>query len=451
MKVYSRLYSSFVYRVFSCLVLVLMQGGLLAQSSENAGGGNGGPLRAAVVKVDITPESPKMLLGYNARQSTGVNDAIHHRIVVLDNGITQFCLVSSDICVVSPSEYDHVAAALQRELGIDPLNFWWTLTHTHSAPEVGVPGLPAAFMGERYKHTVDTAYTSFVEKTLIAGIREARKQLVPAKMGVGWGFSQANINRRAIGTDGKAFLGMNPDGPVDRKIGLIRIDKQDGSPLVLLANYAMHGTVLGAENLKISGDAPGIVAEYVEKQMGAPMLYINGAAGNIAPLYSVYPNPGAGHMGQFRVMLGDKILEANKKIKTSTDKVTLLTGAITVNTPRKKNLPWPEDLGNYTTVSKDDNSLVKLPIRFLKINHDVAIWSAPLELFCEISNEIRDRSPFEFTFYYGYTNGWLGYMPTEKEFGHGGYEPSVSPFTPVAGAQLTEAVSAYLRGELSSK
>src|SRR3989339_1467133 len=134
--------------------------------------------KASVVKVDITPDEPKMLLGYAARKSTGVNDRIYHRIVAMDDGVMQFFLVSTDICVMSPSEYDHVAAILQKDLGIDPENFWWTLTHTHSAPEVGVPGLPEVFMGDRYKHDVDTAYTSQVERSLINGITEARSKLV---------------------------------------------------------------------------------------------------------------------------------------------------------------------------------------------------------------------------------------------------------------------------------
>src|SRR6185503_2550219 len=117
-------------------------------------------------------------------------------------------------------------------------------------------------------------------------------------------------------TDGKASLGLNPDGAVDRRIGLLRIDKEDGSPLALIANYAIHGTVLGPSNLEISGDAPGIVSEYVEQKIGAPVLFINGAAGNMAPIYSVYPNPESGHLSQFKVLLGDKILEAYKKISS---------------------------------------------------------------------------------------------------------------------------------------
>ncbi|HRN55026.1 MAG TPA: hypothetical protein PLL71_01165 [Agriterribacter sp.] len=30
----------------------------------------------------------------------------------------------------------------------------------------------------------------------------------------------------------------------------------------------------------------------------------------------------------------------------------------------------------------------------LKINKGIAIWSTPVELFCEVSNEVRSRSPF---------------------------------------------------------
>ena len=413
---------------------------------------NAGVFRAAVVKIDITPDQPKMLLGYNARQSTGVHDRIYHRIVILNDGTTEFCLVSSDICVISPSEYDHLASLLYQQLGIAPENFWWTLTHTHSAPEVGVPGLPEVFMGERYKHPVDTAYTNFVEQKIIEGIQQARKQLVKAKLGVGWGHSNANINRRAIDINGKAGLGMNPDGPVDRRIGLIRIDREDGTPIALISNYAIHGTALGAPNLKISGDVPGIVAEYVEEKLGAPMLFINGAAGNIAPIYSTYPNPGAAHLSQFRVLLGDKILEANKSITASIDQVQLFASKLIIETPRKENLDWPSDMGNYTRSMGNGKNLVRLPAGFLKINHDIAIWSLPVELFCEISNEIRDRSPYTYTFYYGYTNGWLGYLPTAAEFKHGGYEvETVSPYTTEAEADVVEGVMNYMQGDLRSK
>lgn len=408
--------------------------------------------RAAVVKEDITPSNSQYLLGYNERKSTGVLDRIYHRIVAIDDGTTQFFIVSSDICLYSPSEYDKVAARLQKQYGINPLNLWWSVTHTHSAPEVGAFGLYGIYMGDRIRHTVDSVYTAMVEQKLIDGILEARKNLAPAHLGVGWGFSQANINRRAIDTNGKASLGLNPDGPVDRRIGLLRLDREDGSPIALIANYPMHGTVLGPSNLEISGDAPGVVSEYVEKKIGAPVLFINGAAGNMAPIYSVYPNARAGHLSQFQVLLGDRILKANQKISSVIDTIKLVTGSLTVETPRKPGMEWSSDLSKYTSTSKAGANMVRLPVRFLKINADIAIWSAPIELFCEVSNEIRSRSPFPYTFYFGYTNGWFGYMPTESEWPHGGYEvETVSPFTSSAANDLTESVVGYLQGEMQAK
>ncbi|HNR08823.1 MAG TPA: neutral/alkaline non-lysosomal ceramidase N-terminal domain-containing protein [Saprospiraceae bacterium] len=436
-------WKSAVFLTLSCMVW--FRANLIAQSLPSP------VFRASVVKINITPDKPKQLLGYGARVSSGVHDSIYHRIVALDDGRTQFFLVSTEICLMSPSLYDEVAANLKQKLGIEPVNFWWSVTHTHSAPEVGVPGLAEVFLGDRYKHPVDTEYTAFVEKTLFDGIVEARRRLEPARLGIGWGYSQANINRRAVDVDGRASLGLNPDGPVDRRLGLIRLEKLDRSPLALIVNYPIHGTVLGGTSLVISGDAPGVVSDYVEEQTGATTLFINGAAGNIAPIYSVYPSPQAGHLSQFRVLLGDRILEANRMIGHTQDTVRLFTGSLTVESPRKPGLGWPSYLGKYSRTEKNGDPLVRLPVRFLRLNEDLAIWSAPLELFCEISNEVRDRSPFPFTLFYGYTNGWLGYLPAENAWRHGGYEVNtVSPFTPAMPGQLTESVTAYLQGELRS-
>ncbi len=426
----------------------------LVPSGTNASGqksSTGSEFRAAVVKKNITPSDSQYLLGYGERQSKGVYDSIFHRIVAMDDGTKQFFIISTDICLFSPSEYDKIAAILQKQHQIEPVDLWWTVTHTHSAPEVGVPGIYGTFMGERIEHEIDPAYTAMVEQKLIDGILEARQNLEPARLGVGWGFSRANINRRAIDVNGKASLGINPDGAVDRRIGLIRIDKGDGSTLALIANYAIHGTVLGGENLEISGDAPGIVSEYVEQEIGAPLLFINGAAGNIAPIYSIYPDPKTAHLGEFRVLLGDKIIEANRRISYTSNEIALNSGALTVNTPRKPGLDWPSDLDAYTST---DNGIKKviLPVRFLIINNDIAIWGAPVELFNEISNEIRYRSPFPHTFFFGYTNGWLGYLPNASAWPHGGYEVErVSPFTPSAEIELKEAVLGYLEGLGKSK
>jgi len=397
-------------------------------------------LRAAAAKVDITPRNSQWLLGYQARQSDGVLDHIYHRVLALDAGGTPFYLISTDVCLFSPSFHDAVMRELQTRTGVDPAHVWWSVTHTHAAPELGPPDMYKVLLG-RSDHEWDREYTKLVVDALIEAVKTAHDTLEPARLSVATTAANANINRRARDVDGKTSLGLNPDGPVDRQVNLIRVQRPDGSPIALVVNYAMHGTVMSGQNLKISGDAPGVVAAYVEEQLGGTVLYINGAAGNIAPIYSVYADPSSGHLSQFRVLLGDRVISAVRAMPSGTDRVVIRHARQVVETPRRADLSWPDEMAAYAT---NDRQRLRLPLRFVAINDNV-IWSAPVEMFCEIAIGIRERSPFKQTFYFGYTNGWFGYLPTAKGFDEGGYEPRTSPFTSQVESDLTTAVNGFLR------
>jgi hypothetical protein len=400
------------------------------------------PLRAASARTDITPGNPQWLLGYQARQSNGVHDRIYHRVLALEVGGTPFYLISSDLCLFSPTLYDSVTRDLQKSTGIDPAHVWWSVTHTHAAPEIGPPDMYKVLLG-RSDHEWDREYTKTVTDALIDTVRTARDRLEPARVAFGSGLSMANINRRARDVDGKISLGLNPEGPVDRTFNLIRVDRPDGTPIALVVNYAMHGTVMSGQNLKISGDAPGTVAAYLEEKLGGTVLYVNGAAGNIAPIYSVYPDPSSGHLSQFNVLLGDRIRDAVSALPAGTSRVTMRLGETNVETPRKPELTWPDEFAGYSVAGTRPG--IRLPLKFIALN-DTVIWSAPVEMFCEIALDVRARSPFARTFYFGYTNGWFGYLPTAKAFAEGGYEPRTSPFTAQAEADVSGAAAAFIQG-----
>jgi hypothetical protein len=402
----------------------------------------GAGFRAAAVKVDITPSSPQWLMGYNARQSDGVHDPIYHRVIAIEAGAVRFFLVASDLCLFSPGVYDDVTAELEKQTGIPRQSVWWSVTHTHAAPEVGAPGIYKTLLG-RSDHEWNRDYAAQVSKALIDAVRTARDHLEPARIGFGATISMANINRRGRDPEGHISLGLNPDGPVDRQVNLIRLERASGGLMALIMNYPMHGTVMSGQNLKISGDGPGTVSAWLEQKLGATVLYVNGAAGNIAPIYSVYPDPRSSHLSEFNVLLGERVLQAAQSMGPATADVGMAFGEKVVETPRKDGLDWPAELSAYN--KEGPQPRVRLPIRFLRIN-DALLWSAPVEMFCEIAMKVRGRSPFDHTFYFGYTNGWFGYLPTAQAFAEGGYEPRTSPFTAAAEKDVADGVTAFIAG-----
>lgn len=415
-----------------------------------AAGPAAGGFRASVVKVDITPSQPVLLQAYpRPGPSEGVLDPIYHRVVAMDDGGTQVFLVSSDLALIRFDVYREFCTQLERETGIKAEQVWWNTTQTHSAPQVGLSAEnPGSFKS-------NPEYSAWLKKALIDAIQEARSKLAPARLGVARGMSMANINRRPREVDGSVpYVGLNPEGPVDRQIGLIRLDRPDGSPLALIASYALHGTVLpvaGPEFLLVSGDAQGVVAEYVEEKLGAPLLLMSGAEGDVAPIYSTITMPhaknqGLNHLSQFKVLLGDRILTANRSIAAVTSEVNLWTGRTMIETPLKREQSqwYQEAMRDLTRETAEGLTMVQIPIDFLKINEEILLWGAPLELFSEIGMQIRDHSPFPYTFFYGLNNGYLGYLTTRKAFAEGGFEPGISPYTERAEEDFTNGVLNYL-------
>ena len=132
------------------------QGGAVSSASREQPGtrppsrgaaGQQAAFRASVAKVEITPQKPTWLSGYGPRQSDGVLDPIHHKVVALDANGTPFYLISSDLCLFSPAFYDSVMRELQEATGIDPKHVLWSVTHSHAAPEIGPPDMYKTLLG----------------------------------------------------------------------------------------------------------------------------------------------------------------------------------------------------------------------------------------------------------------------------------------------------------------
>ncbi len=229
-------------------------------------------LRAGVAVRDLDVEAGTPLAGYGGRlgaPSEGTHDPVTARALVLDDGLKRVAIVAIDTIGVSGKLRDAVLRKLPGEIGVRDENLLLAATHTHSGPGALADGFLetmacGAFSPEQFERTVAAVARS---------IEDAAKALRPARLG--WTEAEAdglNRNRR------------RDDGPVDRSLGVLRVDGADGRPFALLATFACHPTVLSDENRLLSSDFVGPLRDALEARFpGATALFLNGPEGDQGP------------------------------------------------------------------------------------------------------------------------------------------------------------------------
>ncbi len=79
-------------------------------------------------------------------------------------------------------------------------------------------------------------------------------------------------------------FGVNPNGPVDPSVPVLRATDASGKVRAVLFGYACHCTTLGGEFNKICGDWAGFACEQIEAQSpGAIALAIIGCGADANP------------------------------------------------------------------------------------------------------------------------------------------------------------------------
>jgi hypothetical protein len=159
-----------------------------------------------------------------------------------------------------------------------------------------------------------------------SAIEGAVRAMLPAQIGSGWGQTYIGFNRRYVEVDGavRMFWRNEPKTsttfPVDPAVGVIRIDRRDGTPLAILVNYACHPVVFGPDNVQYSADYPGEMRRYIEGEMGhgSMAFFIQGAPGDINPYYDKTPliEDAADVMRQTGDKLGAEAVRVARGIET---------------------------------------------------------------------------------------------------------------------------------------
>jgi neutral ceramidase len=415
---------------------------------------NAAEFRAGVAKADLDPPTGIPMAGYSLRYSKGTLDPLEARVLALSDGSRTVAIVTLDLCYTFEVPVLEQIRALVRNR-VDEVVFH--ASHTHSGPTY-------ALAPDAAQHAVPR----------IAGaIEAAAHSMVPAKIGNGWGQTYIGFNRRYIEPNGAVQMvwrnetKVSSTFPVDPTVGVIRVDRGDGTPLAVLVHYACHPVVLGPENLDYSADYPSEMRRYVEHEMGGGSMafFLQGAPGDINPYFDKTPliEDAVGVMKETGRKLGAEAVRVARNIQTRVpaqpkiqSKTVIVTSANRWNTEKLRASLKDVYKLEPPRVARLLAENMQMPVTTLLINQDLAFVGMPGEPFVEFQMQLRAKSPLPNSFLLGYTNGYFAYLPTIAAATRGGYgaNSTVNPTEVGTGERMldTGLVSIYeLLGQLSER
>lgn len=223
-------------------------------------------LLAGAATADITPPVGGLMDGYGDRSqpSQGVHDPLFARILVLDDGDNACAIAGCDLLGMHPDVTTAVRERVSNATNIAPDAVLVAATHNHAGPF----GLRAGM----FSQLNDTLATDLIDK-ISAAIGESYESRRPATLKLGSAqLDTISMNRR------------HPDWPIDPTLRVLLVDSENG-PIATLLNFACHATVMTGENLLLSAEFPGAACRLIQQGTGAPAVYLNGACGNVNPVW----------------------------------------------------------------------------------------------------------------------------------------------------------------------
>ncbi len=422
-------------------------------------------LRAGAATSNITPPLGMEIVGNFAPRpiASHVNDELHARCLVLDDGKTKLVFVVADTISLAREVWDEAKRQIEAATGIPAANLMFSGTHTHSSV--------SALTNEG---TSLLNYRQLLVSRVVDVVRRALNHLEPAR--VAWGTGQLPqhvFNRRFLLKDGgtevnpfgerdRAVMNpggalrarlLEPAGPVNPEVYCLSVQATDGRQIALMANYWLH-YVGGVPREHLSADYFGEFCRLVEEALGhggghppCVGLLANGPCGDVN---STDRGPGAPAVNyepyeKIKLVAGnlaDEVLRVHGTLEHR-DGLELKAAAaeleLAVRRPTEEMverarqvLARPKDAdpvhrhevayANRTLSAhnaKEDT--VSTVMQAFRIG-GLGIAAIPFEVFTETGLEIKERSPFEDTFTIELANGSNGYLPTPAQHELGGYE-----------------------------
>ena len=410
--------------------------------------------RAGAATVDITPTGERSIVagGFLEAQTTKINDRLHARSIVLDDGTTKIALTIVDTCMMTQALIDEAKELASKRCGIPVNKMMVSATHTHSAPAA------MACLGTR----LDKAYAAWLPSKIAESIVAAHAKLEPAR--IGWTSIddwEHTHNRRWIrkpenkivdpfgNATGLAHMHpgylskdvIGPSGPADPELSLISLQHLDGKPIAVLANYSQH--YFGAQ--AISSDYYGLFCKYIAEKLNEPgegngpfvCAMSQGTSGDLmwmdygAPPKSISMASYAESIASYAGHALDSLAYRDFVSLAMAEK----TIALKYRVPDEKRLDWarpiaaaienelpksiPEVYAMEAVILHERQS-TELKLQAIRIG-DLTIATLPNEVYALTGLKLKGRSPSPWHFNIELANGAEGYIPPPEQHALGGY------------------------------
>ena len=414
----------------------------VCQAAEPAKAAGQSGWSAGAASADITPSGPVFMAGYASRKtpSEGVTLPLHAKALALRDaeGHTAV-LITADLIGFDRALSTAVTERLRAKLGLSREAVALFASHTHTGPAIRnvARNLREAGLGPE-KAKLNDDYRRELETKLVDIAVAAVGKLEPATLAYGVGRAGFAMNRREKTPTGFK-IGVNPSGPTDKSVPVLRVTDPQGKLRAVVFGYACHNTTHTDKVMTLSGDYAGFAREKIEADHpGAVALFVTGCAADANPEPRGTVELGRRH--------GRELADAVESVLAKTEGLKTLSGPLhTAYAEPTVKFAGPTDRASYEARLKEPGTARQghakrmiaridsgepvettypYPIQALALGDSLTLLALAGEVVVDYALRLKPElsAPGRDVWVAGYANDVFGYVPSLRVLKEGGYE-----------------------------
>ena len=392
--------------------------------------------RVGIARTDITPGEMLSMAGYAVRKHPAegtIQPLMAKAMLIEDSRAQRVVIVTIDLVGDNfPRPLSEAVARRVRQLtGIERERILFNFSHTHCGPVTSVNDGALIIYGlDAEQQAAVHKYTPVVQAKLVALIEEAGKTLRPAKLAHGRSEATFAMNRRKS---------INPDGPVDHSVPVLRVSDEDGKLLAIVFGYACHPVTLGGDFYQYNGDYAGFSQAALETvHPGVTAMFMAGCGGDINPDPRGTLELARQHGNSLAAAVDSALTKEMQKISgplsVAFDRVDLPF----VDPPAKEELKkrigqgnvYEQRLTELLIKRIDERGAIETkyscPVQVFRFGDDLTLVAMPGETVVDYALRLRREHDGTRLWVAGYSNEVFAYIPSKRVLAEGGYEASGS-------------------------